>query len=148
MRIPKNIDVYGDTKYRGKRNAEECEVITFVAWLKYNHPDYHRLLIHPKIEGKKNPKERAKDASMGAFNVGASDQIIPCLLPFVVEVKQKDHTHSSISSKQIEYLEVAKRHGAFTGIALGSDGLKLAFFEWKKQQERIMNLWLTIQQCQ
>ncbi|AUR93030.1 hypothetical protein NVP1181O_66 [Vibrio phage 1.181.O._10N.286.46.C9] len=146
MKIPNDIDIYGDNSYRGKCKKEDLEVVDFVSWLKENYRDYHRLLIHPKNEGKKSAQQRNWDEKMGAFNVGASDQIIPCLLPFVVEVKRENHAECSITNKQLDYLRTAKRNGAFTGIALGSKGLKLAFLEWKSQQDRIMNVWLTMQE--
>lgn len=145
MRLPKDIPIFGDVDFRDtlklRKKDEDCEQIDSVAWLKENHPDDHALFVHPKNEGRKNHKQITKDIKMGSFTIGASDAIIPCILPFVCEIKQKDHTHSSISAKQLKYLRTAKRNGAFACIALGFDGFKLAHREWKQQQARLLQ-WL------
>lgn len=61
---------------------------------------------------------------------GASDIIIPGCPAFVCELKRRDRTQSSWQDGQLEYLEAAKRAGAFACVALGADAATEAFEEW------------------
>ena len=134
MKLPKDIPIFGDVNYRGDCRKEDAEQIEFVDWLKFNYPDYHRVFIHPKIEGRKSQRLINKDRRMGSFTVGASDCIIPGSPAFVVELKRVDHTKSSISGDQLSYLRVSQKLGCFVGIALGAEALKEAFLLWLDMQ--------------
>lgn len=133
MRIPKTIKTYGNTAFRGACPREESEQIAFFAWLKLKHPDYYAVAFHPKNEGAYKEANRyganTKDVKMGRKS-GASDIIILGSQTFVCELKRQNHTKSSISAKQLEFLESAHNSGCFSCLALGFDGAKLAFKEW------------------
>ena len=134
MKLPKDIPIFGDVNYRGDCRKEDAEQIEFVDWLKFNYPDYHRVFIHPKNEGNKNYRQINKDLRMGSLNPGASDCVIPGNPTFVIELKQVDHTESTITNKQLDYLRASQKLGCFVGIALGAEALKEAFLLWLDMQ--------------
>lgn len=146
MRIPKDIPVYGDLNYRDKKGNknEACEQIDVVSWLKVNDPEMHSLFIHPKNEGNRTGNQVTFERKMGSLTTGASDAIIPTIVPFVGELKQQDHTNSSISKDQLNYLRTAQKHGAFACIMLGLEGFKLAYNDWKDLNRRALE-WLNTQ---
>tara|TARA_R110002020_G_C16137663_1_gene761639 strand:- start:390 stop:797 length:408 start_codon:yes stop_codon:yes gene_type:complete len=135
MRINKEIPTFGDSSFRGDCPKEEIEQINFYSWLKENYPIYHKLMIHPRLEGKMSHQQMNALNKSGGLPTGASDVIIPGNPCFVVELKRKDHTKSNWQPEQQPYLLAAKEAGCFVGLALGCDGLKEAF-----------NLWLTMQE--
>ena len=126
-----DLPVYGDQSYRGDCKTEDGEHASFVAWLRFNHPEDAALLIHPHNEGKRTQAQISMAKKMG-LNPGASDIIIPGAPAFVCEIKRKDHTKSHWQPGQIDYLEAAINAGCFVAVALGNDGAKAAFAEWKK----------------
>jgi len=64
------------------------------------------------------------------MNTGASDIIIPCSPPIVIELKRRDHTLSTISSKQVSYLSSAHVLGGYAVVALGAIGAMEAVRSW------------------
>jgi len=131
MKLPRHIKIYGDTSFRDKNCRQEAtEQKEFFGILKELYPHFYRIAIHPKNEGKRTYHAAAIDADSGALNKGAADIIIPCRFAFVCEMKRADHTLSSISKHQIEYLEAAQEQGAFACIALGCAGALMALKEW------------------
>lgn len=131
MKIDERIPVFGDRDYRGKCNQEETDQINWVSWIRENHPDDYRLMIHPKNEGKRSPFQAAMDRKTGSLNKGASDCVIPGAPSFVVELKRRDHTKSRWQTGQQEYLIAAGEAGCFIGVALGFEAMKEAFLLWK-----------------
>lgn len=134
MKLPPEIPVFGDPSFRGNCCKEDIDQINFYSWLKLNYPLYHKLMIHPQAEGKRNGAQMNYHARTGGIPTGASDVIIPGDPCFVVELKRKDHTKSNWQKEQLPYLLAAKKSGCFVGLALGFDGLKEAFFQWLKTQ--------------
>jgi len=138
--IPPEITIYGDLTYRNKKcPRESVEQITFINKLRDEYPDtYGRIVIHPKNEGKRKNgqfNELTKDKAMG-MSVGAADIIIPAgLMPFVCEIKRKDHTLSEVSEEQIEYLLVTRKLNAFACIAFGYEAAWEAFEYWSMEDE-------------
>lgn len=137
MRFPGWIKVYGDKSYRGECRDEESEQIDCFNWMMFNHPDLHRIAIHPKNEGKKSWGQIRFDKLTGSINTGASDIIIPASPPFVCELKRVDHTKSRWQPKQLDYLETCKNEGAFVCVALGFEGFKLAIADYLKHKEEM-----------
>lgn len=121
MKFPKWLNVVGQQDYRGECPPELAEQITFFQWLRLQHPDLHRIAIHPRNEGKRTYQQARRQRLEGALNTGASDIIIPANPAFVGEIKRRDHTKSRWESGQLEYLEAAQRAGAFVCVALGAD---------------------------
>ena len=139
MKIPKGIPIYGDLSHRDSNcRVESTEQKEFWGWLKEFRPQYHRIAIHPKNEGSRSHSQAQADKDQGCLNKGASDIIIPAILPFVCEMKRADHTESTISKEQIAYLNDAIGVGAFGCLALGSKGAILAFLEWEIKLSKIL----------
>lgn len=127
MKFDSWLLVFGDLHFRGDCFEEEKEQIIFFDWLKLNHADYARLLIHPKIEGKRSFFMQMKDRKTGAMNKGVSDIVIPCSPAFICEIKRKNHIKSKWQDGQKEFLSMAKNKGSFVCVALGADAAKEAF---------------------
>lgn len=133
MKLPTDIKIYGDINYRDSKCRKEwVEQKEWFGMLKERRPQYYRVAIHPKNEGKRSGKQSSQDAEQGSLNPGASDIIIPIRLPFICEVKRIDHTLCSISADQLTYLRGARELGAFTCIALGCAAAWEALLEWEK----------------
>jgi len=138
VRPPKQIPIYGDTNHRDKNcRSEAAEQKEFFGILKEHYPKLFKIAIHPKNEGKRSYQSAAIDSNLGALNKGASDIIIPARLAFVCEMKRADHTQSTISKAQIEYLEAAIDAGAFGCIALGCEGALMALEDWLLFKNRL-----------
>ena len=137
MKFNPKIPVYGDTSYRGKSPFEDIEHINFVSWVRFNHPEYGAILIHPKNEGQRSPQQINKEKKLG-LKKGASDIIIPASPPFVCEIKRINHVKDSHwETGQQEYLLASQEAGAFVCVALGAEGAKLAFNDWLKLLNRL-----------
>lgn len=119
MKFNKEIPVYGDVKFRGKCPTEEAEQKTFLNQLRVHHPDLFEIVIHPKNEGKRNQNQVNYEKANGSLKTGASDIIIPCCPPIVIELKKQDHTQSHWEDSQESYLLRAKSLGANVCLALG-----------------------------
>lgn len=128
MKFPKFLKVYGDTSYRGPCPTEGAEQVTAINEIRKT--EFERLVIHPKNEGKRTHGQVQWDKANG-MTTGASDIIIPASPSFVCEIKRRDHTKSKWQDGQIEYLEAAHKFGAFACVALGHEGVALAFKEWQ-----------------
>ena len=77
------------------------------------------IAIHPKNEGRRTAQQANRDRATGSLNKGASDVIIPCCTPIIIEMKRQDHTMSSWEDEQQEYLESAQTLGSRVCVALG-----------------------------
>ena len=75
---------------------------------------------------------------------GAVDIIIPTSPPFVCELKRRDHTKSTISEDQLEYLYAAEEAGAFACIALGADAAQEALEAYLASAGRGRPAWRVI----
>lgn len=115
LKLLKNITIAGDTAYRGQCPHESAEQITLFNQLP---PRLKKIATHIRNEGKRTVQQAQRHKIEG-MNTGASDIIIPCSPPFVIELKRKDHTKSKISKEQVEYLEECQKQGALVCVALG-----------------------------
>lgn len=130
MKIPEWIPTYGDTDYRGKCPRETLEQVTFFCRVREQYPEtIGRIAIHPRNEGKRRRDQADREKSEGMVP-GASDVIIPARIPFVCEIKRRDHTRSEWQDGQIGYLEAAHAQGAFVCVALGADAAMEALTQW------------------
>jgi len=98
-------------------------------------PIYGVIALHPRNEGKRHYKQVTKERAEG-MTTGASDIIIPGNPAFVCELKRRDRTQSSWQDGQVEYLEAARKAGAFACLALGADAAMEALEEWLSLQVR------------
>lgn len=113
--------VYGDPAWRGKCPLEAAEAVSFFCQLRAEFPELAKVATHIRNEGKRTKRQGYQHQQEG-MNTGASDVIIPVCPPIVMEMKRRDHTLSSISKEQVDYLVAAASGGAFTGVALGAAG--------------------------
>lgn len=129
MKFPPQIKVFGDISYRDKScPLEVAEQMTFFNRLRRQYPDsYGAIATHIRNEGKRT--NALKERMEGMTN-GASDIIIPCRVPFVLELKRRDHTLCHWQKGQQEYLVAAQNMGAFACVALGVDAAWEALKEW------------------
>ena len=129
MKLPNDIPVFGDTKFRGDCPSESLEQVTFFSRLRRQYPDsWGAIAVHIRNEGIRHRFQAAKEKSEGMVT-GAPDIIIPGARTFICELKRRDHTKSTIGKEQLVYLRAASLAGAFVCIALGSDAAEEAFVE-------------------
>lgn len=128
-KIPPQIPVFGDTALRGACPLEVAEQISFLCLLKFEFPELAEIAVHIRNEGKRTERQGAQQKLEG-LKTGASDIIIPCNPPMLIELKRRDHTKSSSSDKQLKYLIDSHAQGAFACYALGAIGAIEAVREW------------------
>ena len=116
-----NIDVIGDTNYRGDCPSEAAEMIGFFSWLRSRHPKLAAVAVHVRNEGQRSKRQGYQHKQEG-MNTGASDIVIPVSPPICIEMKRRDHTKSAISDEQLAYLVAAQDAGAYAVVALGCKG--------------------------
>jgi len=112
------IPVFGDTKYRGKCPSEMAEQVSFLALLRIEFPELAEIAVHIENEGKRKDGLRKQQQGM---QKGASDIVIPCSPPILIELKVADNS-GRVSPEQVAYLARSIRLGAFGCVALGAAG--------------------------
>lgn len=133
--IPNYIPVFGDVNYRGECATETAELIGFFRLLEKEFPSLAAIATHIRNEGKRSKFQGYKQQQEG-MNTGASDIIIPCSPPIVIELKRRDHTLSTISAKQVSYLGSAHGLGAYSVVALGAIGAMEAVKAWHTDNKK------------
>lgn len=129
MKLPNDISVYGDVRFRGDCPSETLEQVTFFARLRRQYPaSWGAIAVHIRNEGKRHKFQAAQEKSEGMVT-GAPDIIIPGRRTFICELKRRDHTKSTLGKDQLAYLLVAQEAGAFVCVALGADSAMEAFVE-------------------
>lgn len=129
MKLLTNIPTWGDPDYRGKCPREALEQVTFFRRLRDQYPDLGAIAVHPRNEGKRRHDQASREKAEG-MTPGASDVIIPAAVPFVCEIKRRDHTKSEWQDGQQEYLEAVQAAGGYACIALGADAASEALQHW------------------
>ena len=130
-----HIPLYGDPEWRGKCPLEAAEAVSFFCQLRVEFPELAKVATHIRNEGKRTKRQGFQHQQEG-MNTGASDVIIPVCPPIVMEMKRRDHTLSSISKEQVDYLVAAAGLGAFTGVALGAAGAMEMVRAWVAKHGR------------
>lgn len=121
MKFPAWLEIYGKTCYRGPCPLEHEEQALFFDYVRLKHPNtYGRLALHPANEGKRSFGQ-ARFANRQGMTPGASDIIIPGNPAFVCEIKRRDHTKSSWTAGQVDYLRMAVYLDCWTCVALGGN---------------------------
>ncbi|AHK11710.1 holliday junction resolvase [Shewanella sp. phage 1/41] len=134
-KIPPQIPVFGDTTFRGACPMETAEQISFLSLLRAEFPEMAEIAVHIRNEGKRTKRQGAQQKVEG-MNTGASDIIIPCNPPILIELKRRDHTQSSSSAKQLKYLIDSHAQGAFACYALGAVGAIMAVRAWHSKNKK------------
>lgn len=114
-------------------NTEGYEHLEAVEWVRQNHHEIAKILIHPENEGRRTHMQAATSKAKG-MNKGASDIIIPAGIGFCCEIKRTDGGDGG-SKEQKAYLEAAAKLGAMCYIAHGKDAFIIAFNEWLEALE-------------
>jgi hypothetical protein len=136
MKLPDDIQVYGDTDYRGDCPTEAAEQVTFFARIRRKYPEtWGRLALHPRNEGKRSHFQVAHQKAEGMTS-GACDIVIPGNPTFLCELKRRDHTQSVWQKDQEQYLRTAQELGSFACVALGVDAAEEAFNDYLKKTQR------------
>jgi hypothetical protein len=128
-KIPSQIKVFGDINFRGPCPLETPEQISFLCLLKEEFPELAKIAVHIRNEGKRTKRQGHQQKQEG-MNTGASDIVIPCCPPMLIEIKRRDHTQSTSSPKQLKYLIDSQEQGAFACYALGAIGAIEAVRAW------------------
>tara|TARA_R110002012_G_scaffold215064_1_gene386159 strand:- start:34 stop:465 length:432 start_codon:yes stop_codon:yes gene_type:complete len=123
------IPIYGDLDFRGKCPYETPEQISFLSLLRREFPQLAEIAVHIRNEGKRTKRQGAQHKAEG-MNTGASDIVIPCDPPILIELKRRDHTESHTTTDQVKYLFRARKLGAFGCYALGATGAMEAVRAW------------------
>jgi hypothetical protein len=127
MKIPPEIQVFGDLSFSGPCPMEQAEQVTFFNRIRRKWPDSWGLIAtHPRNEGARTMHQASRERSEG-MTVGASDIIIPGSPTFVCELKRRNPTLCVLKPEQKAFLMAAYRTGAFTCVALGVDAAMEAF---------------------
>ena len=129
MKIDNQIKVYGNMSYRDGLKNETAQSQTFVNQMRKRHPEL--LIMHIKNEGKKTKAAADFDRAMGMLT-GASDFIVIGNPTLCIEMKNADHTVSTIGKKQTEFLINAEKQGCFACVALGWEAAMEAVEDWIK----------------
>lgn len=123
------LRVYGDRAFRGNCPRETVEQVTFFRRLRATHPSLGAIAIHPRNEGKRRHDQTSRHKAEG-MTPGASDIIIPARVPFVCELKRRDHTKARWQDGQLDYLRKCHDAGAWVCVALGADAATKALDDW------------------
>ncbi len=129
MILPEWLRAYGDVTYRGRCPTESAEQIAFFDYIRIKHSDIASIAIHQRNEGARSYGQ-AKWHKREGLTKGAADIIIPAIVPFVCELKRKDHTQSKWAKGQLDYLRQADARGAYACVAFGFDACVDAFNQW------------------
>lgn len=134
MKLPPNIPLYGDPKWRGKCPVESVEQVSWFNRIRREYPDtYGAVATHIRNEGLKTAGQFSsviKHSAEGLV-VGASDIILPARVPLVIEMKRRDASKSVLSPEQAAYLLAAQSLGAWVCVALGAVAAWDAFEQWR-----------------
>ena len=138
-KIPQHIPVFGDVTFRGKCPLETPEQVPFLAMLRAEFPELADIAVHIRNEGKRSKRQGYQQKQEG-LNTGASDIVIPCNPPILIEIKRRDHTQSKTNQKQIDYLNNSYNQGALVCFALGAVGAMEAVRAWHRLPKAINRL--------
>ena len=143
--MPEFVRLFCDVKFRGDCNKEDPDLISFVAWWKFNNPMFKSHLIHIPNEKISNPQGRIKDKKKGVLT-GAPDVLI--LLPmngfcgFIMECKRKNPAESLKSAELKAHFELQKtilngygEQGYFACAAFGLEQMKGAWLAYVNHQK-------------
>lgn len=136
MKVPNWLPAFGDMDFRGKCPPESAEQVTFFNMLRREYPDtYGKIALHPRNEGKRTAQQTQREKSEG-LATGASDVVIPCNPPIIIEMKRQDHTQSTWEKGQQAYLWAAKQTGAHVCVAFGWEAAWRAFEKYSCKPEK------------
>ena len=144
MYLPNDIKIYGNTEYRGACPKEALEQVTFFARLRRQYPDTLGLIgVHVRNEGKRNLLQAAKEKSEG-MTTGAADIIIPGAPTFICELKRRDHTASSISTRHASERIRESFSGVSTTRASGSPFSNKSTSRKRRSASSVRSIWLPV----
>lgn len=133
MKLPPEIQLWGNTSFRGECPQEYVELSSFFSRIRREYPDsYGAVATHIRNEQK---REKAQFSSIMKHSAegmvkGAVDILIPARVPFCCEMKRQNPQLSAVSKEQIKYLQACHNLGSFAVVALGAKAAWEAFTWW------------------
>lgn len=134
MHMPQWLPFFGDRSFRGKCPREAEDQMSFFSWLEHELPEYARLTIHPKVEGRRTPAQATIDRKMGSMKKGVVDVIAIGSPMLVMEIKRKNESLSEWKDGQLRFLEESKKAGAVVAVVFGLEAAKEAYLDWVSLQ--------------
>ena len=138
--MPDGVMLFGDPDYRGECPAEDSDLISFVAWLKYNWPELESCIIHTPNEGGLPVQARMQQKKKGVL-FRCPDIIVMTVPAFCMELKRRNPAKSLARaedrkrfSEQVDVLASMQKQGNFSCAALGIDAAREAwkyFLAWR-----------------
>ena len=143
--MPEFVRLFCDVKFRGECNKEDSDLISFVAWWKYNNPLFHLHIMHVANEPINKVQGYVKNKKKGVLT-GASDVYV--FLPmngfcgFIMECKRKNPAESLKSAELKAHFELQKtilngygEQGYFACAAFGFEQMKGAWLAYVNHQK-------------
>ena len=143
LELPDEVMLFGDIDYRGECPAEDSDLISFVAWLKYNWPELENCIIHTPNEGDLPVQARMQQKKKGVL-FRCPDVIVMTVPAYCMELKRRNPSKSLSSEEdrsrfreQVGVLVSMQKQGNFSCAALGLDAAKESwkyFLAWRERR--------------
>ena len=140
MKTPAWLPKFGDLPKSTSNPAEDYVLSSLISRIRNDYPSSYGLVaFHVKNESKRTTGQIRADKAKG-LTKGVSDLIVVGNPTLCMEIK-KDNS-CRFEDGQLEFLQQAQKQGAFVCLAIGYQGAKDAFEEWRILNEN------NSQQCQ
>lgn len=129
MNTPAWLPKFGDLPKSTSNPAEDYVLSSLISRIRNDYPTTYGLVaFHVKNESKRTTGQIRADKAKG-LTKGVSDLIVIGNPTLCMEIK-KDNS-CRFEDGQLEFLQQAKKQGAFVCLAIGYQGAKDAFEEWR-----------------
>ena len=129
MKTPAWLPKFGDLPKSTSNPAEDYVLSSLISRIRNDYPSTYGLVaFHVKNESKRTTGKIRADKAKG-LTKGVSDLIVIGNPTLCMEIK-KDNS-CRFEDGQLEFLQQAQKQGAFVCLAIGYQGAKDAFEEWR-----------------
>ena len=129
MKTPAWLPKFGDLPKSTSNPAEDYVLSSLISRIRNDYPSTYGLVaFHVKNESKRTTGQIRADKAKG-LTKGVSDLIVIGNPTLCMEIK-KDNS-CRFEDGQLEFLQQAQKQGAFVCLAIGYQGAKDAFEEWR-----------------
>ena len=129
MKTPTWLPKFGDLPKSTSNPAEDYVLSSLISRIRNDYPSTYGLVaFHVKNESKRTTGQIRADKAKG-LTKGVSDLIVIGNPTLCMEIK-KDNS-CRFEDGQLEFLQQAQKQGAFVCLAIGYQGAKDAFEEWR-----------------
>ena len=129
MKTPTWLPKFGDLPKSTSNPAEDYVLSSLISRIRNDYPSTYGLVaFHVKNESKRTTGQIRADKAKG-LTKGVSDLIVVGNPTLCMEIK-KDNS-CRFEDGQLEFLQQAQKQGAFVCLAIGYQGAKDAFEEWR-----------------